>query len=78
MASTRRCAATSKARGVEDLRADVAVQADEFERVRVLQDASDGLGRRAAGEGEAEFLVLVRGGDELVGVGLDADRSRGS
>ncbi len=37
-------------------------------RIRV-----DRLGRRPAGQREAELLVLVRGGDVLVGVRLDAD-----
>ncbi len=56
---------------VEDLRADVAVQADEAEIVG-REDAPHGLHGVAAGEREPELLVLVRGGDELVGVGLDA------
>ena len=42
-------------------------------RRRQGEDAPDRLGRGAAGEREAELLVLVRGRDELVGVRLDAD-----
>ena len=40
---------------------------------RPRQHSRDRLERGAAGEREAELLVLVRGGDELVGVRLDAD-----
>ena len=39
-----------------------------------LRIRRDGLGGVAAGQREAELLVLVRGRDELVGVRLDADR----
>ncbi len=58
---------------VEDLRADVAVDADEFEPVEP-QGTAYGLGGVPAGQRDAELLVLVGRGDELVGVGLDADR----
>jgi hypothetical protein len=62
-----------EAGGVEDLRADVTVQPGEVQRR--LADHTDGGGQGVSGgEGEAELLVLVRGGDELVGVCLDADR----
>ncbi len=59
--------------GVEDLRADVGVQPGQLER-RLAQDPAGGLGGVAARQREAELLVLVRGGDELVGVRLDAHR----
>jgi len=39
----------------------------------VVQDAANRLCRLSARETEAELLVLVRGGDVLVGVSLDAD-----
>ena len=58
---------------VEDLRADVGVQPDQLERRQRRATATDGLGRVAAGQREAELLVLVGGRDELVGVRLDAD-----
>ena len=70
-----------EARGVEDLRADVRVQADQ---VQVLggEDAADRLRGGAGAEREAELLVVVRGGDELVGVRLhsggDADQDLGA
>lgn len=57
---------------VEDLRADVGVDADEFETVEG-EGPADGLGGLPVGQRDAELLVLVRGGDELVGVRLDAD-----
>ena len=57
---------------VEDLRADVRVQADQ-RAARAARHPADRLGGVPAGEREAELLVLVRGGDELVGVRLDAD-----
>ena len=59
--------------GVEDLRADVAVQPHEVQPRR-LQHPAHGLGGVARGQREAELLVLVGGGDELVGVRLDPDR----
>lgn len=62
-----------EAGGVEDLRADVRVDAYQFERVQA-QHPAHRLGRVPAAQGETELLVLVRGGDELVGVRLDADR----
>ncbi len=49
----------------------MAVQADELQR-RHREDPAGGLGRRAAAQRQAELLVVVGGGDELVGVGLDA------
>ena len=61
-----------EARDVEDLRADVAVQADQPQVVG-REDPPHRGHRRAAGQRQAELLVLVRGGDELVGVRLDAD-----
>ena len=57
--------------GVEHLGADVAVEADEPE-VGEFDDAPGGFEGGAGGEGEAEFLVFVGGGDEFVGVGVDA------
>ena len=53
----------------EDLRADVAVQADERERVE-LADAGDDGGR--LGQREPELLVLVGRGEEVVGLGVHA------
>ena len=69
---TTRCAATSKPAGVEDLRADVRVQADQFEPRRGEHPAY-GIEGIAADQREAELLVLVRCRDELVGVRLDTD-----
>ena len=60
-----------EALGVEDLRADVGVDPGQVQR-RLLEAGLQRLGRRAAGDGEAELLVLVGGGDVLVGVRLDA------
>ena len=60
-----------EAAGVEDLAADVAVQAEQVEDVRAGEDARGRLERLTTGEAEAELLVLVTGGDELVGVRLD-------
>lgn len=57
---------------VEDLRADVRVDADEVEAVEG-ECTAHRLGGLPVGERDPELLVLVRGGDELVGVGLDAD-----
>ena len=42
-------------------------------RLSASNTRRDRVHRVAAGEREAELLVLVRGGDELVGVRLDAD-----
>ena len=61
-----------EARDVEDLRSDVAVQADQPQVVGG-EDAAHRGHRGAAGQRQAELLVLVCGGDELVGVRLDAD-----
>ena len=61
-----------EAGGVEDLRADVAVQTGELE-VRFADDADRRGQGVARGQREAELLVLVGGGDELVGVRLDPD-----
>lgn len=57
---------------VEDLRADVGVDAEQVEAV-VPEGAAHGLGGGAVGDGDAELLVLVRGGDELVRVRFHAD-----
>ncbi len=57
---------------VEDLRTDVAVQTDH-PQVFGFEDPADGGQRRAAGHGQSEFLVLVCGRDELMGVRFDAD-----
>ena len=57
---------------VEDLRSDVAVQPDQAQVVGGEHPAHRVHGR-AAGQRQAELLVLVGGGDELVGVRLDAD-----
>jgi len=58
---------------IEDLGPDVTVQPGQPD-VRRVEHRADGLHRRTAREREAELLVLVGGRDELVGVGLDADR----
>src|SRR5690606_37838480 len=55
--------------GVEDLRADVRVQPDQLADP-VGEQLRRGPVRRPAGEREAELLVLVGGGDVLVGVRL--------
>ena len=57
---------------IEDLRTDMAVQPDETQVVGG-EYPPHRCHRRAAGHREPELLVLVRGGDELVGVRLDAD-----
>ena len=62
-----------EAADVEDLRADVTVQADQSQVVAGENPADRGH-RRAVGQRQPELLVFVGGGDELVGVGLDADR----
>jgi hypothetical protein len=61
------------ARDVPDLRTDVAVQADEFQR-RLLDHAQDRLQGGAGREREAELLVLDAGRDLGVRVGVDAGR----
>ena len=58
---------------VEDLRSDMAVQADESQVIGG-EHASHRRHRRAAGQRQPELLVLVRGRDELMGVRLDTDR----
>ncbi len=60
---------------VEDLRTDVAVQADQPQVVG-SEDATDCVDRRSPGQRETELLVLVCGGDEFVGMRFDADVSR--
>ena len=62
-----------EAAGVEDLRADVRVQPGELEHGQ-RQHPPDGLVGGAGREREAELLVVVRGGHELVGVRLDPGR----
>ena len=56
----------------EDLRADVAVEAEQFE-LGVGEHPAHGVGDLTVREGETELLVLVGRRDELVGVGLDAE-----
>ena len=62
-----------EAGGIEDLRTDVGVQPHEGKTVG-RQDAPHGLGGVAAGQREAELLILMGRRDELVCMGLDADR----
>ncbi len=57
---------------VEDLRTDVAVQPDQAEVVG-REHSAHRVHRVAAGQRETELLILVRGGDELVGVCFDTD-----
>ena len=57
--------------GVEDLRSDVGVEPDEAQ-VRGGEQAAHRLGSRPVAEGQPELLVVVGGGDELVGVCLHA------
>ena len=57
---------------VEDLGADVAVQAHQSQVVGG-EDASNRFHGDAARQRESELLVLVRRGDELVRVSLHAD-----
>lgn len=57
---------------VEDLRPDVGVDADELEAVQ-LKSPSYGFGGLATGQRDAELLVLVGGGDELVRMCFHAD-----
>jgi hypothetical protein len=59
--------------GVEDLAADVAVQAEKTQFAGMRQDLAGGVEGDLAAEREAELLVLVAGRDELVRVRLDAD-----
>ena len=59
-----------EALGVEDLRADVGVDAGQLERRRGVHRAQ-GVQGLTRGDREAELLVLVGGGDVLVGVRLD-------
>ena len=54
-----------------DLRADVAVQADEFE-VRLVEYPGDGVLRGAVGDRQAELLVVGAGADLGVSAGGDA------
>jgi hypothetical protein len=61
-----------EAAGVEDLRADVRVQAAQVEDA-LVEDLTAAAKAAPAGQREAELLVLVGGGDELVGVSLDTD-----
>ena len=56
--------------GIEDLRADVGVDAGQLER-RCGVHRAQGVQGLTGGDREAELLVLVRGGDVLVGVRLD-------
>src|SRR5690606_7784222 len=58
-----------EARGVEDLRPDVGVQADQAD-VLGGEQAPHRLGGGPVAHGQPELLVVVRGGDELVGVRL--------
>ncbi len=65
--------------GFEDLRADVAVQAQEFDAGVARGRCHGFFGCRQTGlaggvlrHGEAEFLVLMGGGDELMRVRVDA------
>ena len=62
-----------EARGVEDLAADVGVQAQQLDAWRV-QHPSHGVVGVAARDREPELLVLVGRRDVLVGVGLDTRR----
>jgi hypothetical protein len=50
------------------------VQPEQPQAIRVGQHLARGLEGHAAGERKAELLVLMTGRDELVRVGLDADR----
>ena len=73
---TTRCAATSKP-SVSKIWLPMWLCSPTSAQPVGLEHPAHGLGgvaRRAAREREAELLVLVRGGDELVGVRLDADR----
>ena len=55
--------------GAEDLRADVAVQADE---IKCRFGANKRDEPRSIGEHDAEFLVFVGGGQKIVGVRVHA------
>src|SRR5579875_2626408 len=61
-----------KAGGVENLRTDVRMQSDKAE-ARRAQRLGDSRKSLPAGKGEPEFLVFMRGRDELVRVRFDAD-----
>ena len=61
-----------EAADLENLRPDVAVQAHQSEVIGDEYPSNRGH-RRAVGQRQPELLVFVGGGDELVGVGLDAD-----
>jgi len=56
---------------VEHLGTDVAVEAEEVEG-GMVHDGAGGGERGPRRDGEPELLVLVPGGDELVGAGVDA------
>ncbi len=56
---------------VGDLRADVAVQAGQFE-LRLAEDSCDGVLRAPVGEGEAELLVIRTGADLVVAACRDS------
>ena len=60
-------------RRVGDLRSDVTVQADQFQRW-LVQDALHGRGGATACEGEAELLVVDTGRHRGVAVDVDARR----
>ena len=62
-----------EAADIEDLRADVAVQAHQSEMIGGEDPPNCGH-RRAVGQRQPELLVFVGRGDELVGVGFDTDR----
>ena len=62
-----------EALGVEDLRADVGVDADQFQP-RLVGTGGERRRRAAAGDGEAELLIFVCGGDVLMRVRLHPGR----
>ena len=59
--------------GVENLGADVGVDAQQFEMI-ILEAGAQRFRGATSGDGEAELLILVRGGNVLVGVRLNAGR----
>jgi hypothetical protein len=61
-----------EARDIEDLRPDVTVESDQTQVVG-REHAPHRGHRRAADQRQTELLILVGGGDELVGVGFHAD-----
>ncbi|SHT57929.1 Uncharacterised protein [Mycobacteroides abscessus subsp. abscessus] len=61
-----------KAVDIKDLRTDMAVQSNK-PKVIGGEDPPDGLQSLPARERQPELLILMRGGDELVSVCLDAD-----